>query len=509
MKARMSIKNIIMVMATIYLASMFFINICFAANIGKITTETARLREQPQTDAKVLELASLGEEVEILEEVNGWYKVKYKNITGYIRKDLIEVKNKEENAVNNVETENTGTENTQVENVTTENAESQETTTTENTNTDINETTPEETTLEKGKYKILENAKLKIIPLINAIELGEINKDTEVEVTEVLNDWAKIKTADGKEGWVIRRRIASTGEIVVLFGLLENTDNATNEIATNNTATGNETTTNNETSNNQPENTTKTMYVNSQTINVREKADKTSQVIKQLTINTEVTVISTDNGWAYVDINGTKGYISENLLSTTKKETSRSTMTERNTTNSQTKNTTTDEQPITTTNPQTSNTTTNEQSTTTTSTNEQTTTTNTTTSSDTQKTENTTSTTGSSVVAYAQQFLGCKYVYGGTTTSGFDCSGFTQFVYKHFGINLNRTAAAQYSNGTAVTNLQAGDLVMFGKSGINHVGIYIGGNTFIHAANPSRGVTTDTLASGYYKTNYVGARRIL
>ena len=246
------------------------------------------------------------------------------------------------------------------------------------------------------------------------------------------------------------------------------------------------------------------MYVNSQTINVRQKADKTSQVIKQLSINTEVTVISTDNGWSYVDINGTKGYIAENLLSNTKQATSRGAMTERSTTNSQTKATTAETAAIT-----------NEQTTTSnaTSSNEQKT--NTTTASNTQKTENTstsettTSTTGSSVVAYAQQFLGCKYVYGGTTTSGFDCSGFTQFVYKHFGVNLNRTAAAQYSNGTSVTNLQAGDLVMFGKSGINHVGIYIGGNTFIHAANPSRGVTTDTLASGYYKTNYVGARRIL
>lgn len=115
---------------------------------------------------------------------------------------------------------------------------------------------------------------------------------------------------------------------------------------------------------------------------------------------------------------------------------------------------------------------------------------------------------GSEVVAYAKTLLGCKYVYGGTTTNGFDCSGFTQYVYKHFGINLNRTAAAQYSNGSSVTNLQAGDLVMFGKSGINHVGIYIGGNTFIHAANPGKGVTTDTLSTGYYKTNYVGARRI-
>ena len=126
----------------------------------------------------------------------------------------------------------------------------------------------------------------------------------------------------------------------------------------------------------------------------------------------------------------------------------------------------------------------------------------------TQKTENTASGTGSSVVSYAKQFLGCKYVYGGTTTSGFDCSGFTQFVYKHFGVKLNRTAAAQYSNGTAVTSLQAGDLVMFGKSGINHVGIYIGGNTFIHAENPSKGVTTTSLSSSYYKNNYVGARRI-
>ena len=444
---------------------------------------------QPQTDAKVLELASLGEDVEILEEANGWYKVKYKDITGYIRNDLIEVKNKDENTVNNVESENTETEiteteNTQVENVTTENAKSPETTTTENTNTEINEKTPEETTLEKGKYKLLENAKLKIIPLINSLELEEINKDTEVEVIEVLNDWAKIKTSDGKEGWIIRRKTSTTGETIVLLGLLENTDNTTNETVNNNTTTGNEntnnnTTNNNETTNNQPENTTnnnettnkqqenttKTMYVNSQTINVRQKADKTSQVIKQLSINTKVTVISTDNGWAYVDINGTKGYIAENLLSSTKKETSRSTMTERSATNS----------------PKTENTTSG----------------------------TTTSTTGSSVVAYAQQFLGCKYVYGGTTTSGFDCSGYTQFVYKHFGVNLNRTAAAQYSNGTAVTNLQVGDLVMFGKSGINHVGIYIGGNTFIHAANPSRGVTTDTLASGYYKTNYVGARRIL
>ena len=431
MKARMNIRSIIMVMATICLASMFFINICFAANTGKITTETARLREQPQTDAKILELASLGEEVEILEEVDGWYKVKYKNITGYIRTDLIEVENKDKsNATetsSNVESSNTETENV---------IESS----TENTTTETNTTISNEVTFEKGKYQILENVKLKIIPLISSIELGEVAKDTEVEVTEVLNGWVKVNTQE---------------------------NNQTQQT----TATETETT---NTAENNSQTATKTMYINSQTVNVRQKADKTSQIIKQLSINTQVTVISTDNGWAYVDINGTKGYIAESLLSNTKQETSRGTTTERSTANTAAATQTTEDKT-------TSNT----------------------------PAESTTSTTGSSVVAYAKQFLGCKYVYGGTTTSGFDCSGFTQFVYKHFGITLNRTAAAQYSNGKAVTDLQAGDLVMFGKSGINHVGIYIGGNTFIHAANPSRGVTTDTLASGYYKTNYVGARRIL
>lgn len=458
MKARMNIKSIIMIMAVICLASMFFINICFAANTGKITTETARLREQPQTDAKVLELASLGDEVEIIEEVDGWYKVKYKNITGYLRKDLIEVDSKKEDKTTTVETSNNEMENVQVD----------------NTSTETSNTVSEEIELEKGKYKLLENTKLKVIPLISSIELDEVNKDVEVEVTEILNDWAKIKTPEGKEGWVLRKRTASTGEVVVLFGLLEDTETTTkNESPTDTNITSNNEKSENETEN-KTENKTKIMYVNSQTTNLRQKADKTSQIIKQVSINTQVTVISTNNGWAYVDVNGTKGYIAETLLSSSKQETSRGTMTERDSTDVKTETKT-----------QTA-------------------------SSNTEMTKETTSSqTGSSVISYAKQFLGSKYVYGGTTASGFDCSGFTQYVYKHFGVTLNRTAAAQYSNGTSVTNLQAGDLVMFGKSGINHVGIYIGGNTFIHAANPGRGVTTDTLASGYYKTNYVGARRIL
>lgn len=468
MKARMSIRSIIIVMAIMGLLSMFFINISFATNTGKIVTETARLREQPQTDSKVLDLASIGEVVEILEEIDGWYKVKYKNITGYIRTDLVEVKNKEENVTNSEKTKNVEIENT-IENMQTGNNVTAKNEIVENSNTETNATeVQEKVTIEKGKYKVADNVKLKIIPLISAIELNEISKDTEIEVTEVLNDWAKIKSADGKEGWVRSEKLAKIQDT--------NSKGDSNK--------HNEEAAKTEDSKTTTQETTKTMYVNSKTVNLRQKADKTSQVLKQLSINTQVTVMSTDNGWSYVDINGTKGYIAENLLSSSKQETSRGAMTERNTTNN-------------TASAQKNENTASKSSTA-----------NTATTANSSSTNSTASQTGSSVVSYAKQFLGCKYVYGGTSTSGFDCSGFTQYVYKHFGVNLNRTAAAQYSNGTAVTSLQAGDLVMFGKSGINHVGIYIGGNTFIHAENPSKGVTTTSLSSSYYKANYVGARRI-
>ena len=117
------------------------------------------------------------------------------------------------------------------------------------------------------------------------------------------------------------------------------------------------------------------------------------------------------------------------------------------------------------------------------------------------------SATGAAVVAYAKQFLGCSYVYGGTTPSGFDCSGFTSYVYRHFGYSLNRTSSGQRSNGVAVdkSNLKAGDILCFS----GHVGIYIGGGSFIHAANPSKGVIISSLSESYYTRNYITARRIL
>lgn len=119
----------------------------------------------------------------------------------------------------------------------------------------------------------------------------------------------------------------------------------------------------------------------------------------------------------------------------------------------------------------------------------------------------------SDLVAYARSFEGCPYVYGGNSPSGFDCSGFVLYVYKHFGYSFSRGAQEQYQDGMHVgmDDLLAGDLVFFSGNGYNitHVGLYIGDGYFIHASNPTRGVVIDTLYSGYYNTHFWGGCRIV
>lgn len=120
----------------------------------------------------------------------------------------------------------------------------------------------------------------------------------------------------------------------------------------------------------------------------------------------------------------------------------------------------------------------------------------------------------SQLVSYAESYMGTPYVWGGTSPSGFDCSGFTKYCYQAFGVNLNRTAAQQLSNGSKVASgdLAIGDLVFFGNTyssseAATHVGIYVGNNQFIHAA--SGGVKVTSLSDSYYASRYVGARRII
>ena len=192
----------------------------------------------------------------------------------------------------------------------------------------------------------------------------------------------------------------------------------------------------------------KTLYVNSSSINVRKEANTSSEILANLPVNTSVDVLAEENGWSKVKVNEKEGYISSSLLSTKKQETSRS-ATPR-------KANTTAKQETTSTAPVSGN--------------------------------------GSSVVAYAKQFIGTKYTYGGSSPStGFDCSGFTSYVFRNFGVSLPRTSGGQSGAGTPVSrsNLAAGDLVIYS----GHVAIYVGGGQVIHAPRPGKSVCIVPLRS--------------
>ena len=430
MKSKMNIKSIV-IMAVLGIISLFFINMSLAANTAKVSVETANLRETAEENAKILELHSMNEEVEVIEKTGDWYKVKAKGITGYLRQDLITVNGEVAENENNTTSNEVATENT-----TTENSEATATQTIET----------EEKDVELGKQKVVEDTKLKIVPVINATDIVEVKKDEEVNVIEIINGWACVETQTTK-GWIRKEKLqkeekqAEQPEQTV-----EQTQQAEKTVM-------------------------KTLFVNATTVNVRKEANTSSEIVTSLPLNTAVDVIAEADGWSQVKVSGKEGYISSSLLSTTKQEvTSRSTTTSR-------KNTTTTAKETTTTQKQTETT-----------------------------SQVPASGKGDSVVAYAKQFIGTKYTYGGSSPStGFDCSGFTSYVYKNFGVSLPRTSGGQASCGTAVSksNLAVGDLIIYS----GHVAIYVGGGQVIHAPRPGKTVCIVPLnqAAG----TYLGARRVI
>lgn len=116
------------------------------------------------------------------------------------------------------------------------------------------------------------------------------------------------------------------------------------------------------------------------------------------------------------------------------------------------------------------------------------------------------------LVSLSKKYIGIRYKKAGTTPSGFDCSGYVQYVYRQLGVNITRSTSTQFAEGTSVAkkDLQVGDLVFFKTTSakVGHVGIYIGNNQFIHSST-SRGVMVSSINDPYYwGSKYVGARRV-
>ena len=207
---------------------------------------------------------------------------------------------------------------------------------------------------------------------------------------------------------------------------------------------------------------TSTMYTTPEIgLNLRKGPGTSYSVIRTLSKGTAVTVHSSSNGWSKISVNGVEGYVSTSFLSST--------------------------------NPSTSE------------------------SSSSSSSNSSTSVSVDKVLDFAHQQLGKPYVWGAQGPNGFDCSGFTYYVFKNAaGITLPRTSSAQSKYGTYVSksNLKAGDLIFFDTVGPNngavtHVGIYIGNGQFIHAASGQGKVVINNLNSTYYVNAYVNARRVL
>ena len=203
--------------------------------------------------------------------------------------------------------------------------------------------------------------------------------------------------------------------------------------------------------------TSTTKYVESNiSLNVRKGPGTNYSVLTTLSGGTKVTVKSTEDGWSKITTGNTTGYVSSKYLTSTKPSSSGSS-------------------------------------------------------------SSSTSTSASKLIDYAKKFLGKPYVWGAQGPNGFDCSGFTYYVFKNSaGITLPRTSSLQSNYGTSVSksNLKPGDLLFFdtvgsNNGGVTHCGIYIGNNQMIHAASGQGKVVINNINNSYYINSYVNARRVL
>lgn len=415
------------------------------ATNGKANQETVRMREEASTESSVVTLISLDEEVEVLSEEGEWYKIKYKTYTGYVRKDMLDVDGKTE---------------------TVQNTNSESTTSSEEIKDKI----------EIGYTgTIASKLDLKLVPSITSSNINTIEENSKITIKDIINKWSYVET-DNKSGWVLTSKIKVSeqkNEEVKTEGNKEQTVEETKKEENKEKTTSKE-----ETKTEEKKKTEVAKYVSAETLNMRETANNNAKLINQLKVNTKVTVLETEGTWSKIKVNGKTGYVASKYLSDKKVDvTSRSEEISRGKENTQTENTSSKNE------------------------------------SSTQGTSS--SASGNNIVAYAKKYMGYKYVSGGSSPStGFDCSGFTSYVYKQCGISISRSSSAQASNGTAVSksNLQPGDLVIFNNranTSIGHVGIYIGGNTFIHAGNSGTGVITTSLSDSYYQARYVTGRRII
>lgn len=461
----------------------------FAAT-GKSTATNVRVRKTASTESEVIELLGIDDVVQILGQEGNWYKVNFKGTVGYVSCDFISTNEKVENntpaeektAENNNENNEQNNEN---------NAQNNETKVDETQNVEDNSQNVAPTSVPTNKvYNMAESSKVNILPLITSEVIGEVKKGSEVSLIINAGFWVYIQSPE-ISGWVRIDKL-STEDVkeVPVNNEVKPEEQKTEEPKQEEQKV--EEPKQEEQKQEQQTYTPKDMFVKATAVNVRSQSNTTSDVVDSLGINAQVKVVGEENGWYKVEVNGKSGYIRQDLLSNSKTEvTSRSNELDRSAAAQvkveQAKTAEKKvEQPV----QQTQQ------------------------AAPAQQTPAASSNgvTGTDIANYAKQFVGCRYVYGASGPSSFDCSGLTSYVYKHFGYSLSRSSRDQAKNGKAVTGeLQPGDILVFSNNGktVGHVGIYIGNDKFVHASDSSTGVIISNLHDSWNIKKYWGARRIL
>lgn len=332
--------------------------------------------------------------------------------------------------------------------------------------TEPTQETPVETPEYPKQSKLESSIKVYIIPSVTSSVIINIEAQKNITVNYILNDWANI-TYENQTGWA-RKKLA-LNELVIAEKPQENIES-------------NEQTQTQEEQTEQKQEETATFeskkgYVDvSSSANLRKEANTSAEVLTTLIRNTEVIIVGEEAEFYKIQYKDYEGYMAKSLISDKVVEVTSRGSEERKP--EKTEQVVEKKEEI---------------------------------SNEIVKAPN--SEAGQKIADFALKYKGYSYVSGGTTPSGFDCSGFVYYVLNACGYSLSRSCQVQAKSGTAVSreNLQPGDMVFFcnGSNGsIGHVGIYIGDGKMIHAANSRRGVVTDTINSGYYNKYYDSARRM-
>ncbi len=462
----------------------------------KVTADVLNIRKGPSTQTEVVAMISKDVECELIKEEGDWYQVKYKSYTGYISKQYASIVQSTSNSGNTQNNNNQTNSNSQLNNSQTNennqannNQTTQNNTQTNNNNQTSSDNNNQQTSSDEKPQivykKLKQNIQAKLLPLIHSSDIGQFKKNEQVILLTQTSLWSYVQS-DSISGWV-RNTYLEEGKNVSTSGGNSSSSNGSS------------------TSNGE-----KIAYINETSVNLRKGAGTNYAIIKALTLNTQITIIGEEDGWYQVKAGSNTGYVSKQYVSDSKKVTSRGNEASRvvgATEGQESESIKKQSEAIENNSTVTANKT-NNQSTT----NKNTTTSNSTTNKPSSTTK------GTDVIAYAKQYLGHKYVYGGDGSNGtFDCSGFTMYVFKHFGISLPHGANSQYRSGkgskiSKQSDLKTGDIVFLtdystGK-GIGHCGIYIGDGNFIHASTTSYTVTISSLNTMYKGRFYAGLRLI-